>query len=78
MHLKHNYEKVDKMSNTLSDITSVDFWTTDSHSLLSLLATDALHHDALFFIVNLTNEVAALKNFHSFVHYLSDLFLVET
>jgi hypothetical protein len=47
-------------------------------SLLSLLATDALHHDALFFIVNLANEVAALKNFHSFVHYLSDLFLVET
>ncbi len=42
------------------------------------LSPGALHHEALLKIVKYINEVAQKSKLLSFVHQLSDLFLVET
>jgi hypothetical protein len=42
------------------------------------LSPGALHHEALIKIVKYVNEIACNRDFLSFVHQPSDLFLVET
>jgi hypothetical protein len=79
--LKINKVHFAKMTNFMEQKfgTAVTILEQLNHMAYSnRLAPGALHHKALIEIVKYVNEIAQNSNLLSFIHQLSDLFLVET